>query len=323
MSDVSAQTAATPPPPAALNGSPAGSMSALAAIHAESVTLAVVSGANEETEFAEFQAAEASYERVGELDAVCEEEDAEATEQGSYSSSSHLQQSGDYDDIGAGEGDEAADDAEPALPAEQVDAIIASELRRFEREYDDTVGLRRDASPMDRPLPAGLTPAKAEKLVQLRRALAVSRAAAVHAADLTMTLAPGADEFPDDYDALQSADTPAAFDPFPAAGTAAAVAAAAGMQTATGSAAAAGASSSPAPLSAAPAPIISEPPSTRRHVSPLPDATVSSIREIMARVKVTPRPPGAWAEKVVQAAIARSAHHSATPPAAGVRSSAK
>jgi hypothetical protein len=122
-----------------------------------------------------------------------------------------------------GEDEDGAGDAvASSLSTSDVAQLVEMRLRQLEREYVEVAGrsavdaerARADgAGGGGRALPAD----KAAKLAQLRAALAAARAATSAggaagggvAQQPTMELAPGADEFPDDYDELQAADATA------------------------------------------------------------------------------------------------------------------
>ena len=207
----------------------------------------------------------------------------------------------------------AAEGARP--PAEAAAAAYAASLAASGVAGDDS-----GASP---------AAAKARKIAELRARLAAARAAraaeGVGAEQPTMELAPGAADFPDDYDALQLADQAAVLaeareagvgggggvalrssyaqqaGDLTSAGALAAVASAADFdpfgnsgQRAGAGAAGAGASS----RAAAP---------RARAVSPLPADTKAAIAEVMSRIKLSPRPGSisSFTETLVAAALER------------------
>ncbi len=199
-----------------------------------------------------------------------------------------------------------------ALTQAQVEDLIAMRLRQLDREYAETSGSRGGGAGATPSPSASGAAAGDERLANLRRAMAAARAARAGNA-ATMQLAPGADEFPDDYDAMQERDA-SALRGQPAAPTMASFAVADGFDPFTGplpasapAAAATGAASTAlsAASGLAPAPAAASstlPPA--RPVSPLASETKAAIQDAMSRIKITPkgRVP-AWADRVVATAL--------------------
>jgi hypothetical protein len=111
-------------------------------------------------------------------------------------------------------GDAVQDSDLTDLSSAEIEAVVQASLRQLHREHSEVSGpAAAAAEPL--PVPAGLGAEKAAKLAQLRAALAAARAAAAAAASTSgagvhhpvMELAPGADEFPEDYDQLQALDS--------------------------------------------------------------------------------------------------------------------
>jgi hypothetical protein len=187
--------------------------------------------------------------------------------------------------------EEGMDEVGRGMTAEQVDQLVSMRLRQLDREYNETAGVAAVGAGN---LPEE-TDVKMRKLAELRARLAAAKAAA--AATATMELAPGADEFPEDYDELQLNDSKALVE-----------------------------SKEPGPVLAltaedvklvAPSMADFDPFGTDalqkqlarlpRAISPLGEETRSTIAQAMSRIKIVPKGPvGPWAERVVSAALAQT-----------------
>ncbi len=220
------------------------------------------------------------------------------------------------------------------LSAAEVEAVVQGSLRQLQREYAEVSG---HAAAADEPLPVptGLGTEKAAKLLQLRAALAAARAARTTASSAVyhpeMELSPGADEFPEDYDALQALDSTAvdvALDSFVQIQSAPPPPPASTVSASDGHGAPSAAEpdfdpfgtgnawlTGQRPLSekakhkvftstAAPASAAAAGAKMRRPVSPLAPEVKTEIRSVMAKIKITPRGGASlWTERAVQAAL--------------------
>lgn len=235
-----------------------------------------------------------------------------------------VSRSDDEEDAGAAGG----------LSFEAIEELAALRLRALEQDYETTRAADASQSPAQAAAAAyaaslaasgvasdggGSTPeeSKARKLAELRARLAASRAArsggGVGSGEQpTMTLAPGATDFPEDYDALQALDQAAvlaeARDATPhARGSYASEAA---RVTSVGALADTAATAVFDPFGAAagasPVPSAPRAGTVRRAVSPIPAETKAAIADVMSRLKLTPRGGvSPFTEKLVEAALAR------------------
>ena len=239
----------------------------------------------------------------------------------------------------AAEGEDAFEEGSGwAMSQEDCARIAAARLRALEREYEEVTGGGEAAAVAAAAVAgasvsaaaasgaaSGAAEARAARLVALRAALRGAREAVASGSGAPLALAPGAEDFPDDFDAWQAADSAAlrgaaagapggsegdaapaegdaapaegaegaAFDPFPAAGQgvhAGAEAPARGRR--------------PAAAHGGP-----------RAPSPLPPARVEEIKAAMRRLRLAP--PSRSAEHLVQAALRSAASLASFEPARG------